>query len=135
MEALQESYKIWVQSSRSSREAQKAARALKIMLAVDRYTQTAETDDEDDAAPRNNALDLESNPLIAGIPNSQLVSNCFRNHSIPPLQVNQQSPAPVSSSIPLSSHEDFANSNNLGDSLSQFDWVRVHPQEMPVYAT
>ena len=69
IQALHESYRIWLQSSSSSREAQKAVQVLKIMLRKARKskdTSTSEFSEEDfnSSVSYNNTFELPTGMLL-----------------------------------------------------------------------
>ena len=145
IQALHESYRIWLQSSSSSREAQKAVQVLKIMLGKARKskdTSTSEFSEEgfDLSVSYNNTFELPTGMLlyvykpffmlisakVASIsPSSSLNPSVWAGNSTTP--TNHQSLESQTNTLPPRG-SDYGST--FDHTMSEFDWVIQRPGNM-----
>ena len=124
MQALHESYKIWLQSSRSSREAQKAAEALKIMLGRRSGVEVSNLNSDGGKSSRMGAQDTQI-PAVMSTPDSQFVTGqLFQSCGSPTTCVSPPFAPQCRSNIPVPSYAGISNASDYDEMASGFDWVR-----------
>lgn len=124
MQALQESYKIWLQSSGSSREARKAAEALKIMLGKGSGVDVSNLNSDGGKSSRMGAEGTQI-PAVMSTPDSQFVTGqLFQSCGIPTTCVNPQLAPQFRPNIPVPSYAGISSASDYDEMASGFDWVR-----------
>lgn len=111
MQALHESYRIWLQSSCSSREARKAAEALKIVLGKE--------NDE-----RMSTVDAQVSTIIANSSMHFITDQVPLSHSSPLTNTNHQFSSPFPSTVSMPPYSSTIGDSNFDSTAGIFDWVR-----------
>lgn len=124
MQALHESYRILLQSSLSSREAQKAAQALKIMLGKGRCANAPKMTGDGCESSETPFLSTQIHSLSSNSNPQSVFDPLLHVHDNPAVILNQQPSASISTSMPISSFMDATSDSNLKESTDNFDWVR-----------
>ena len=123
MQALHDSYKIWLQSSRSSREARKAAEALKIMLGKGSGVDVSNLN-SDGGMSRMGGEDTQI-PAVRSTTDPQLVTGrLFQSCGNPTTCVNPQLATQFQPDIPVPSYVGISSAGDYDEMASVFDWVR-----------
>ena len=122
MQALHESYRILLQSSRSSREAQKAAQALKIILGKERNAPRMNGDSGESS--RTPLLSTQIHSLSSSSSPQPIFDPLLHVHGNPTAILDQQPPASISTSMPIPSFMDSTSDSNREGTTNDFDWVR-----------
>ena len=124
MQALHESYKIWLQSSRSSREARKAAEALKIMLGKGSGVDVSNLHSDRGKSSRMGAQDTRI-PAVMSTPDSQFVTGqLFQSYGSPTTCVSPPFAPQCQPNIPVPSYAGISSASDYDELASGFDWVR-----------
>ena len=123
MQALHESYKIWLQSSRSSREARKAAEALKIMLEKGGVVDVSNLNSDGGMSSRMGAEDTQI-PAVMSTPDSQFVTGqLFQSCGSPTTRISPQLAPQFQPNIPVPSYAGISSATDFDELASGFDWV------------
>ena len=124
MQALQESYKIWLQSSHSSREARKAAEALKIMLGKRSGVDVSNLNSHGTKSSRTGAEDTQI-PAVMSDPESQFVTGrLLQSCGSPATCISSQLAPQFRPNIPVPSYAGISSASDYDEMASGFDWVR-----------
>ncbi|KAL8722749.1 MAG: hypothetical protein Q9225_000810 [Loekoesia sp. 1 TL-2023] len=124
MQALHESYRIWLQSSRSSWEAQKAAQALEIMLGKEKRAKAPERNRNSCGLSKSAIENLQLQSLSSHS-DPESVSDQLSQHHINPIALmSQHSSTLIQSHVPVPSSVGFASDGEYAESVDRFNAVR-----------
>ena len=123
IQALHMSYKIWQQSSRSSREARKAAEALRIVLGKGGGVDVSNMNSDSSKLSRTEADEVQT-PAAASTPNPRFVTDqLFQPHGSPTTCVSQQNAPQLQPDIPAPFYAGISGASEFDGMASGFDWV------------
>ena len=123
IQALHVSYKIWLQSSRSSREARKAAEALRIVLGKGGAVDVSNMN-SDSSKPSRMEADQAQTPAATSTPNPRFVTDqLFQSRGSPTTCVSQQLAPQLQPDIPAPFYAGISSASDFDGMASGFDWV------------
>ena len=132
IQALHESYRIWLQSSRSSREARKAAEALRIVLGKGGSVNLTNMN-SDSGKPSSIEADGAQTPATTSTPNPPFITDqLFPARGTPTTFVSQQLAPRLQPDIPAPFYAGISSAGEFDVMASEFDWVRRSFYDGPV---
>ena len=124
IQALHGSYKIWLQSSRSSREARKAAEALKIILGKGKGVDVSNFNGGGAKSSGMEAKDAQI-PAVMLSPDSDFVmGQLFPSYGSHATCASPQLAPGFRTNISVHSYADINSANDYDEMTNGFDWVR-----------
>ena len=123
IQALHESHKIWLQSSRSSREARKAAEALRIVLGKGGGGDVPNMK-SNSSKPSTMEADEAQTPATMSTPDPRFVTDqLFQSRGSPTTCVSHQLASQLQPDIPTPFYAGISSASEFDVMASEFDWV------------